>query len=433
MTSVPASIRAASEPQVNLLPPEVEQRRAAGRKKGAVGFGFGVFVLILGYTVYWASSQNAAAQTALQDSVARGVELQAEIDSYAPVVALETELKNARNARTYVGATELDFDHLIGEIATALPPGAVIETLTFASVSITDVANTPVDFTGLATLGKVDFTGQLPTYVSGADLQEDLATVVGFANVRVSTETFQDSGDGSAAYYTYVGTADLTALALSGRFTAAWLREDAIRSAVFAATTRLSSAVAVLDEATTSEASETTLAEAEAAVDAAHSDFENVVGMAAMVVDANAEVRYLEQAVIYGGEGAADSLTLAQATLTELIPILDSLAAAFNAWDDDAAALAVVNSRIAAAEAYAAVSQTRVDEADLAVAAGDEGADDALAAAELALLRAQYGLGLERDDLADAVAGEATSRAELDAVLVQVATTLVTGTAGEGA
>ena len=61
MSAVPASIKAAAEPQVNLLPPEVEAKRAQGRQRGMMGLAFVVFLGMLGLGVFWGSAQEVAA------------------------------------------------------------------------------------------------------------------------------------------------------------------------------------------------------------------------------------------------------------------------------------------------------------------------------------------------------------------------------------
>lgn len=104
MNTVPSSIKAALEPQVNLLPQEVEARRARGRQRGLIGFAFFVFLLLLAGGVYWASAQESAAKKDLQAAIDEGAALQVEIDAFQDVVDLQTELKNAGDARTFVGA-----------------------------------------------------------------------------------------------------------------------------------------------------------------------------------------------------------------------------------------------------------------------------------------------------------------------------------------
>ena len=48
MNPVPAGVKAPQAPQVNLLPPEIAERRSQGRARMMILFSLVVFVLLLG-------------------------------------------------------------------------------------------------------------------------------------------------------------------------------------------------------------------------------------------------------------------------------------------------------------------------------------------------------------------------------------------------
>ncbi|MCJ7827185.1 MAG: hypothetical protein MUP36_02970, partial [Demequinaceae bacterium] len=137
MNPVPASIKAAHEPQVNLLPPEVEARRARGRQRGLIGMAFFAFLLLLGLGIYWAHSQESDAQTELQAAIDEGARLQAEIDGYQYVLDVQAELAPARNARTFVGSTEIRYGEILRQMEEVMPTKTRIMGMTWTPTSVT--------------------------------------------------------------------------------------------------------------------------------------------------------------------------------------------------------------------------------------------------------------------------------------------------------
>jgi hypothetical protein len=433
VNEIPSSIKAPSEPQVNLLPPEVEARRARGRQRSAVFFVFVLFLAALGFGVYWAGSQEAAAKDDLQAAQDRGAELAAQIAQYDYVVAMQLELLNAENAKTYVGSTEIDYVTLINGMIEALPDGTTFDQLTWTVMSVdsTDPLVTVLDPFTVPDLGSLVIRGGLPFYVTAADLEEALNGVTGLERTRITMIQSQEDSEGGE-HFLFEGTARVNALALSGRFSSAWNENHAMVQAWSAVVERVQAATSAVAAAEAAESAgapgaEEELAEARAALDIATRDNDQVLAFVEAIADLQRRVALLAEGVAYGMEGAAQDLEGALAEFSEMWAVAIDLAAAINEWDEEASNLATVEARIEAAEDYLESCQERVDTLQADVGLGVEGASEALEEAEVWLARAEYDLALEQQSLEGAAGkigaeeAEATTRAALDAVLLEIA------------
>lgn len=428
MNEVPGSIKAPSEPQVNLLPPEVEARRARGRQRSAIVLVFVAFLAALGFGVYWAWSQNAAAQEELQRVIDEGILLDNQIAAYDPVVATMSELANAQNVRTYVGSTEIDFTRIIEDMNAALPSGVIIDEMSWDTVSVTNPVNVTVDqdLSLVPDLGTVSIRGRLPYYVTSAELEEALNSVLGFERARIPSAQRQDTEEGERSQYTFDGTVHINAWALTGRFGANWNETYTVTQAVNIVDRRLLEAEAAVEAADKAHdagvpgASEE-LAEAKAVRDTAVQDEALVNALTQEVTDATNRALLLTTAVTYEMAGASADLAEVQAELEEMWPVLKDLALAVRAWDEEATTLATIEDRIQAAEDYVDFCQDRVDDAQEAVDEREDGASEALERAQVDLAFAQYTLRIEESGLEAAQNAEEAARAALEEVLVEVA------------
>ena len=109
----PSALGATTQPQVNLLPPEIRSRRDLGRVKVRLGIGLVVLILALlaafGYAILAERTASAELQV-VQDEVVR---LQAEQIRYAEVPLVKGQIASALEGRELAMSTEvLWFDYL---------------------------------------------------------------------------------------------------------------------------------------------------------------------------------------------------------------------------------------------------------------------------------------------------------------------------------
>src|SRR5690606_18568001 len=83
MNPVPAQYKAPTVPQVNLIPPEVGERRLRSRRRG-IGIGFlAVWAAVLVAVSFLAIQQRNSAQEAAAAEAERTVELQSSLAQYS--------------------------------------------------------------------------------------------------------------------------------------------------------------------------------------------------------------------------------------------------------------------------------------------------------------------------------------------------------------
>lgn len=224
MNPVPATVRAPRLPQVNLIPPEVGQRRARSRQRAIALLLLLMFVLLMGGLAYWILTLKADAEERLADAEERNADLQAEAASYSEVPVVRSLLANITEARAYAGATDLNFNDFLGQIGAVLPDDVVLDTITISKVGLITNANPPSGPLARPSIGTLTFSGSSPTPIDAAALSDALETALGLEAVRITTSTraldegFEtDAGDGDVIYLLN-GTAQITIEALSDRF-----------------------------------------------------------------------------------------------------------------------------------------------------------------------------------------------------------------------
>ena len=144
MSNVPVAIRAAIEPQVNLIPPEIAGRKAQGRRTGLIVLAFVALLGLIVAATYLAGTVRSSAQATLDKSVAEKARIETEIASYQYVLDAQAELANATGARLYAGAADVQWDPMLRNIRAALPQGTTIETMEWAPTTIDSATTTRV-------------------------------------------------------------------------------------------------------------------------------------------------------------------------------------------------------------------------------------------------------------------------------------------------
>lgn len=231
MTTIPAHIKAPAVPQVNLLPPEVGQRRKRGaRRAWALAF-LSVFVLAIAAAYFYANMLARQAQDAALEEESRTAILNAQLAEFSQVDAVKAVLANGDSARQYSAAVEVFWPLLLSGVEGALPDTAVIETFQLGlpsfnqspAQSASPFANSPV--------GTLLFTATVPSAVDASAVEDALNTVPFFDRARVTAVRLDDEsaggGEGGAAEdgtLTWVidGAVDLTYEGMMFRFQPLW-------------------------------------------------------------------------------------------------------------------------------------------------------------------------------------------------------------------
>lgn len=468
MSAVPSSIKAAHEPQVNLLPPDVAQRRAAGKQRSYILLGLVAFIAAAIGVAFLAGSGVASAKAELARVQAQGADLQAQIDSYSHVAAVMTELDSARRARTFVGSTEILWADFFALFAVALPDGATIDNLTWTASDIFAVADSGDGPFSVPDLGSVEIDGKLPSYISGADIEDALNAVPGLARARISTVAREDNE--GAIQYSYTGSVRLTALALSGRFSdewqASWARfsaQLALSKSSEAAAAQLATAQAALEAGEPGASADVAAAtlhldSATAEADLFDSYLAQALSADQTVKDLEADIRAAqpttavvtpvpnptassvpasqpEPAPEPSANPELDAMKAALATATEVRDAFDlpfqQLVTAINAWYGAAQDLAYMNSRVIAQRAILASVTSELDASRAALNNGEDGAADRLNDAERAVAIAQAAETAEEAALELVTTAMVDARTAVDAAFVAMTSVTPIDTTGD--
>lgn len=236
MNAVPPTVKATRLPQVNLLPPEVGERRAAARRRIVILAGLGAFLILLagGYAVLQVSTESV--KTELDDAQARQTFLNSEIAKLSEVETVEKKLANAASVRKYVGSREIIYADFWPIIVNAFPEGTNIEQLLLETGDLGIDPDPDANVFAPADIGSLTFTVVLPSYESAADVEAQLNDVDIFQYARVQTVAQAESSasaEGGATpaptadgYYRLTGTVRINYLALSLRFSDEWYGID---------------------------------------------------------------------------------------------------------------------------------------------------------------------------------------------------------------
>ncbi|MCU1673718.1 MAG: Fimbrial assembly family protein [Frankiales bacterium] len=215
MTETKADVTLGSLPRVNLLPPEIAERRRFRRIQ--VGLGGAVIgaVGIVALLYVGAVSSVSEAQTELDSANARHATLQAETAKYKDVTAVYARAAAAQAMLTQAMGEEVRYSQFLNDLSLTVPENVWVKSVTFAQAA---GAAAPTAG-GLATpgIGSVTFTGVGFSHDDVAVWLESLATQKGYANPYFTSST--EALLGSRKTVDFTSTATLTPAAYSGRYT----------------------------------------------------------------------------------------------------------------------------------------------------------------------------------------------------------------------
>lgn len=223
MTAVPAAIKAAYSPQVNLIPPEVASRRARSRARALIVLSLMLVVMALAGWVYLTQLRLEAEEARLAEESRVTNDLQVQIEALNEVPRVEAELNNVREARLYAGGTEVHWSELFDDIRLVTPETTSLTSLSWDLPGMFG-AVAPNDFVfGTPDIGSVSFAGESLEYIDAAELTRALDTVPWLKETRIVTNVVQEGDRGT--YYVFSGTSRVTIDALTNRFSDEWLAE----------------------------------------------------------------------------------------------------------------------------------------------------------------------------------------------------------------
>lgn len=198
-------------PRVNLLPPEIAERRRFRR----VQYGLGGAVLaslgVVGLVYLGAAANAKDAEAELRDVTAEGQAISAEQAEYAEVTAVYARAEAADVMLTQAMGEEVRFSGQLHRFAVSMPDKVWLENVSFVQ---TPPAPTVGDVT--PGIGTITLTGVAYEHDDVATWLESLAAHEGYATPYLTSS--DDSITGERVTVDFVSTVVMTPDSLSRRY-----------------------------------------------------------------------------------------------------------------------------------------------------------------------------------------------------------------------
>src|SRR5690625_1170163 len=207
------------QPGVNLLPPEVHQRRAARKVRAYLLLAIAVVLALVVVGVLWADGKVREAEDRLQAAEDEHSALKAEEAEYWEVPIVLAELSNSENAETLAMWREILWEPYALEIVDALPDDVIFEWYSVQAPSAVEgllVSNHPFEDDAYAW---IQFEGYVKTRPDAAEWMETIDAIEGFENSYIDfVELEGDADEADSSIYSFKGDVDVNIDALSGRY-----------------------------------------------------------------------------------------------------------------------------------------------------------------------------------------------------------------------
>jgi Tfp pilus assembly protein PilN len=199
-------------PRVNLLPPEIGDRRRFRRIQYGLCGGVALSVGAVALLYVAAVGSVGDATTELEAATAQNVGLQTAAAEYADVTAVYSRAAAAQAMLTEAMGEEVRYSEFLSDLSLTVPENVWLKSLTFAQAPATAVVGSTEPGVGTVTVAGVGFS-----HDDVAVWLESLAGQEGYTNPYFSSSTEALIGERTVVDFT--STATLTPAALSGQYT----------------------------------------------------------------------------------------------------------------------------------------------------------------------------------------------------------------------
>ncbi|WP_061962161.1 hypothetical protein [Demequina flava] len=217
MNPVSPQIGAPSSPQVNLVPPEIEQRRSRGRARIGILAGFVVFLLLLVAAWFLAYSSKVSAEEELAIEQDRRPVLVAELATYDYVNDVQAQFENSANARMWAGLTDIDWATQLSGLMAEMPDDIQWTAIQVTQATPYSSAGDDGTIFGSLDMGSVTFVGRSlePSLVE--DFADAVDALPGYQDTWIDSKQIQSNDETDTGFWEYAGATRITFNALSGR------------------------------------------------------------------------------------------------------------------------------------------------------------------------------------------------------------------------
>jgi type IV pilus assembly protein PilN len=210
----------AALPRVNLLPPEIAEKRRERKLQAGMGAAVAVAVVAVGAGYVMAHSSASSAKSHLADAKQQNTSLQAKVTQYAGDETLRTQLAGEQTMLSTAMANEIQWSHYLNDLTLRIPDNVWVTQMTMQEGSGTSgTSSSPSSTTSALNqgIGSVTVTGVAFTHDDVATWLDSLAKEKGYANAFFSNST--ESFIGPRRVVDFSSSTSVTTDALSGRYT----------------------------------------------------------------------------------------------------------------------------------------------------------------------------------------------------------------------
>jgi Tfp pilus assembly protein PilN len=201
----------AALPRVNLLPPEIEERRRFRRIQYGLGAGLLATVGVVAALYVGAAGSVTDANEELTVAKADGSSLQAEAAQYKDVTAVYTQAAAAQAMLTQAMGQEVRYSELLSDLSLSIPENVWVKNVSFTQAAAPPAVGSTEPGIGTLTVSGVGFSHE--------DVAVWLESLVSdnYSNPYFSSST--EALIGTRKVVNFSSTATLTPKALSGEYT----------------------------------------------------------------------------------------------------------------------------------------------------------------------------------------------------------------------
>jgi len=187
VSTTTTSTRVVELPRVNLLPPEIFEKRQLQRAQAGLGVVVVAALVGVGFVYVSGGSAVTSAKSRLAASQATQTTLQSDLNTLSYVTAEAAQAQAAQNMLTQATASTIPFSTYLADLSLLTPKNvwftAVTLTSSVGAGTIPDPTAAP------ATVGTMTFSGQALAHNDVATWLDSAAKEVGFANPYFSLST----------------------------------------------------------------------------------------------------------------------------------------------------------------------------------------------------------------------------------------------------
>lgn len=185
-------IELGGEPRINFLPPEIQQRKDARRRRRSL-FMLVVLVGVLCAIGYVYSAQYATdRQASLEAEQQATASLLAEQAQYAEASKLASKVELTDQAITLVASNEVFWKDYVQEIKNALPLGVTAGDWQLKTLGVTEPPLISGGLFPVESVGTISFGVTVTDLPTVSRLLNQLSDVVGIASANISGVTLAD-------------------------------------------------------------------------------------------------------------------------------------------------------------------------------------------------------------------------------------------------